>query len=175
MGKPRKISSPRALARAWAEYKATCDEHEIVEWEETTVTRGDEVTTERVDKTRKAPISYTILGFCVHLGISRAAWYSTYEQDPNYLDIVASIRAECETDVRSKFENGVINSRLAPLWMSKYGYGAKVETTSPTDAKQTNNLVDAVRDSLAVLTDSDELDPQPLDTNDTDQPPQGGD
>ena len=39
------------------------------------------------------------------------------------------MREECEIDARMKFELGVIDPKLAPLWMSRYGYSAKPEET----------------------------------------------
>ena len=150
-GRPRKIRSAKALADAWEEFKLSCDNTTTRKLVETTVRDADgEVHTE-TEQEVLTPISYTIVGFCVFLGISKAAWYSTYEKDPRFLDIVARVHSECEQDVRSKFERGVINTRLAPLWMSKYGYGAKVETTQ--EHKADNNLIDAIRGSLDALSD----------------------
>lgn len=154
MARKRRIASARALATEWEEYKAACDSYSTTCITDTETTTADGTEAVRVERTETHPVSYTIVGFCAHLGISRAAWYATYERDPRFVDIVARIHTECEVDVRRKFETGQINSRLAPLWMSKYGYGARVEAT--TEHKADNNLLDAIRDSLDALSDEDE-------------------
>ena len=64
-------------------------------------------------------------------GISRAAFYERYANDERFADIVTRMREECEVDARRKFELGVIEPRLASLWMGKYGYSAKQETAVP--------------------------------------------
>jgi hypothetical protein len=154
MARQRKITSPRALAARWDEYKALCDTNTRTVIKDEEVTRGDETDVTHAETTVSAPVTYTIVGFCAFLGISRRAWYATYEPDARFADVIALIHTECEVDVRQKFETGAINSRLAPLWMSRYGYGSKVEAT--TEHKADNNLLDAIRDSLAALGDEDE-------------------
>jgi len=61
----------------------------------------------------------------VFAGISRAAFYERYADNERYADIVTRMKEECEVDARKKFELGVIDSRLAGLWMSKHGYTTK--------------------------------------------------
>ena len=78
-------------------------------------------------------MSYTIEGFWVWVGISRAAFYERYVADARYADITTRMREECEVDARMKFELGVIDTKLAPLWMSKHGYSTKVETNQTDD------------------------------------------
>lgn len=153
-GRPRKIRSAKALADKWEEFKVYCDNYTTTRGKETTFIDADGEKHTESQQTASTPISYTIVGFCVFLGISKSTWYATYENDPRYSDIVARIHAECEADVRTKFETGVINTRLAPLWMSKYGYGAKIEATQ--EHKADNNLLDAIRDSLDALGGDDD-------------------
>jgi hypothetical protein len=43
------------------------------------------------------------------------------------------MKEECEIDAREKFENGTIDSRLAGLWMSNYGYSTKTDATVEAD------------------------------------------
>lgn len=151
MGRPRKIRSAKALAEKWEEFKVYCDTYTTTRKKETTFVDAESENHSESEQTVSTPITYTIVGFCVFLGIAKSNWYETYEPDPKYRDIVARIHAECEADVRTKFETGVINTRLAPLWMSKYGYGSKIETSQ--EHKADNNLLDAIRDSLDALTD----------------------
>lgn len=140
MARP-KMFTPAELLKKWEQFKEKCDNHTIVNTVNTksVTTEGKEKSTVKQDQTQtvRSPISYTIEGFCVFLGITRQAFYETYcknnednlsEEDKEFLDIVEFIREESEIDVRSKFETGQLNSRLAPLWMSKYGYSQKCES-----------------------------------------------
>lgn len=147
----RKISSPTALARMWDEYKAYCDSYTITQAVESTYTNPEGTTTGKSVKEILSPISYTKVGFLAFIGLTRQAFHVTYEQDPAYFDIVERIRIECEVDVRAKFETGQINSRLAPLWMSKYGYGAK--TDASVEHRADNNLLDMIQKSQIDLGD----------------------
>lgn len=150
----RKTFTLTELQQKWNEFKKKCDNNTINSTinrvNKTTDADGKKVTT-KTDNTQKirSPITYTIEGFCVFLGISRQAFYETYykkndenisEEDKAYLDIVELMREECEIDARAKFETGQINSRLAPLWMSKYGYSQKCE--SKVDANVEAKLED---------------------------------
>ena len=83
---------------------------------------------EFVSKELKRSITYTIEGFCVFAGISRAAFYEYYGDNPKYVDTVTRMKEECEVDARKKFELQVIPSQLAGLWMSNYGYTTKTDT-----------------------------------------------
>jgi hypothetical protein len=155
IGRRRVVKSPRAMLAAWDEFKGICDGNTTTYLKDVEFSKGDETVATHSETTTSAPVTYTIVGFCAFLGISRAAWYQTYEPDPKFADAIALIRTECENDVRRKFETGAINSRLAPLWMSKYGYGAKVETTN--EHRADNNLLDAIKDSLSALDDGDDV------------------
>lgn len=152
----RKISSPTALARMWEEYKAHCDSYTIKQVVNSTYTNPDGTTTGKSVKEILSPISYTKVGFLAYIGLTRQSFHATYEQDPAYTDIVARIRLECEVDVRAKFETGQINSRLAPLWMSKYGYGTKADAS--VEHKADNNLLEMIQKSQADLGDVPEDD-----------------
>ena len=83
----------------------------------------------------KRSVTYTIEGFCVWAGIARSNFYGTYAEDDRFRDIVTRMREECEVDARMKFELGVIDTKLAPLWMGRHGYSAKTEN-SPATAQQ---------------------------------------
>jgi len=127
----RRFASVKALATAWEEYKADCDARCVQSRETVTVeTDGDdgpETETMTTKRTRSAPVTYTILGFCNFVGISRMSWYELYEREEKYAEQVARMHAECEQDAREKFEQGLINAKLAGLWMSNYGYTTKQE------------------------------------------------
>lgn len=120
-GRPRKIASPKAMAEAWEEFKKTCDENTTIK------TQFSSSASDFITKVVPSPITYTIEGFCVHLGINRTVFYDTYDADPRFSDIVKKIRLECEIDMRKKFETGTIPTALAALWASKYGYSTKTE------------------------------------------------
>ena len=54
--------------------------------------------------------------------------------------MVTRMREECEVDARMKFELGVIDPRLAGLWMSRHGYSTKVEAESDVDMDLNINI-----------------------------------
>lgn len=120
-GRPRKIPTAKQLEERWEEYKYICDNKKVVKTEFSN--RESRFVTEEIP----APVSYTILGFCLYLGLARSGWYEYYESDEKYAAVVAKIHQECEKDVREKFETGTIPTSLAALWMSKFGYSTKTE------------------------------------------------
>lgn len=119
--RPRKIGCPEEMAILWGEYKAECDNHTIIKsFVEHGMLKNIEV---------RAPRTYTIKGFCLYLGINESTWQRTYKDEQLFSDVVEMIRMDCEVDSRGKFEDGILNPRLAPLWMSSYeGYSAKTQT-----------------------------------------------
>lgn len=122
MGKPRKIKSPQQMEKLWEEYKNYCDNQSVIAHE------FSQRNSQFVSAELRKKITYTVEGFCVYIGISRASFYSTYREDPMYADIVTRMSEECEIDARQKFETNTIPHQLAHLWMSKYGYSVKNET-----------------------------------------------
>ena len=142
-GKPRKIKSPAMMERLWEEYKDYCDNQLLVPVTEFNQRSGEFVS----DKIHKR-ITYTIEGFCVFIGMLRQVFYATYARDERYCDIVSRIREECEFDARSKFESGTIPHQLAALWMSKYGYSAKTETTTEKPNELLQSLLDLERGAV---------------------------
>ena len=124
----RKYKTAAQLANAWRRYKKYCDEY--------TVTRHTEEDGRARIVRVSSPITYTIDGFCVHEGITRQAFYRNYASVDPFCDVFEKMRAECEVDARVKFETGRIPSKLAPLWMSRYGYSSK-----PTEAESETDIV----------------------------------
>lgn len=119
MGRARKFKTAKALAGAWAEYKTWCDSR-------STLTHGFSAkNSEFISKKLQRSVTYTIEGFCAYVGISRQSFYETYAA--KFPDTFTCMREECEVDSRMKFELGIVDSRLAPLWMSRYGYSTKAE------------------------------------------------
>lgn len=121
-GRPRKFKSVKALTDAWTEYREWCDNQSVLTHE------FSPRNSEFVSKQLKRSVTYTIEGFCVWAGIARSNFYETYAEDEKFRDIVTRIKEECEVDARMKFELGVIDPKLAPLWMSKHGYTTKTES-----------------------------------------------
>ena len=74
---------------------------------------------------RSSPLTYTIEGFCAYEKISRQAFHQTYSTNEAFSRVVECIREECEVDARQKFETGQLPSKLAGLWMARYGYASK--------------------------------------------------
>lgn len=143
MGRPLKIKTPEEMEQLWEEYKADCDNQEVLTHD------FSSKNSEFVSAKLKRSITYTIEGFCVFVGISRQAFYGHYAEMKKYVDIVTRIREECEVDARKKFELQVIPSQLAGLWMSKYGYTTKVENnvsaTLETEQTKLDDLIKQMR------------------------------
>lgn len=121
MGKARKFKNANELETAWKEYKNDCDNQMVLTHD------FSSKNSEFVSKELKRSVTYTIEGFCVYAGISRASFYAYYADDERYADTVTRMREECEVDARKKFELQVIPSQLAGLWMSNYGYSTKTD------------------------------------------------
>lgn len=123
MGRQRKFKSVKALAEAWGAYKTYCDNQMVLTHD------FSSKNSEFVSKELKRSITYTIEGFCVFAGISRAAFYERYADNERFADTVTRMREECEVDAWKKFELQVIPSQLAGLWMSNYGYTTKTDAS----------------------------------------------
>ena len=122
MGRPRKFRSAKNLEEAWEEYKAWCNDRPVLTHE------FSSKNSEFVSAELRRSITYTIEGFCVYIGLARSAFYQIYGEDERFSDIVTRMKEECEIDARMKFELGVIDPKLAGLWMSKHGYTTKTDT-----------------------------------------------
>ena len=110
------------LEEAWEEFKNFCDNnHETVH--EFSQRNGEFISSDLRKK-----ITYTVLGFCNYLKLSRTTFYEYYRDNPEFKDVIERIQDECEIDARRKFETGVIPHQIAPLWMSNYGYSTKTDT-----------------------------------------------
>lgn len=142
MPRPRKFRSAKALSDAWAQYKAWCDDREVLAHE------FSAKNSEFVSKELKRSVTYTIEGFCVWAGISRAAFYERYTGDERFADTVTRMREECEIDARMKFELGIIDTKLAPLWMSRHGYSTRTETSAP-EKREDDPITAAIKEDLS--------------------------
>lgn len=137
MGK-RRFETPKDLEAAWEEYKAFCDNQNVITHEFSA--KNSQFCTAEL---RRA-ITYTIEGFCVYSGISRVQFYETYANGKDeFANIVTRMKEECEVDARKKFELGLIPTQLAGLWMSKHGYSLK--TDNQVSADITVNLADQIQ------------------------------
>lgn len=130
--------TPKSMAEAWEKYKVYCDSQTAIR------TEFSQKTSEFVTATIPAPITYTVKGFCIHNGITEQNFYATYNKNERFESVIARMKEECEIDARRKFENNTINSRLAGLWMSNYGYTTKAESK------------DEIRSSVVIVDDMDE-------------------
>lgn len=135
MARPRRFKTAKALSEAWEQYKAWCNDQMVLSHE------FSAKNSEFVSKELKRSVTCTIEGFCVWAGIARAAFYEHYAADERFADIVTRMREECEVDARMKFELGVIDTRLAPLWMSRHGYSAKTENSPATTQQQEDDPI----------------------------------
>ena len=125
----KKIETPEIMEEKWEEFKKYCDEQTVLTHD------FSAKNSEFVSKELRRSITYTLEGFCVFVKIPRRTFYDTYADNKRFSHIVTRMREECEIDARRKFELGMIEPRLAGLWMSKHGYSTKVEnqTTNPSD------------------------------------------
>lgn len=122
MGRPRRFKTARQMEETWEAYKLDCDNQMVLTHD------FSSKNSEFVSKELKRCVTYTIEGFCVFAGISRAAFYEYYAEDERFVDIVTRMKEECEVDARKKFELQLIPPQLAALWMSKHGYTTKTDT-----------------------------------------------
>lgn len=121
MGQRGRIKGPKQFLALWEEYKADCDSKTRVVYELNKKTG-------RYNKsTIVSPVTYTMAGFAVFLGMTKQNLTSTYSKNPKFEHVYARAKEECELDARTKFEQGYINPKLAGLWMAKYGYSTKQE------------------------------------------------
>lgn len=144
MGRPRKFKSAKALETAWEQYKAWCNDQKVLTHD------FSAKNSEFVSVELKRSVTYTIEGFCVWAGIARSIFYSTYGEDERFSDIVTRMREECEVDARMKFELGVIDTRLAPLWMSRHGYGAKVDM-NPAGSQEDDPITKSLKEAANAI------------------------
>ena len=122
VGRPRRFKTARQLEETWEAYKIDCDNQMVLTHD------FSSKNSEFVSKELRRCVTYTIEGFCVFAGISRAAFYEYYAGNERFVDIVTRMKEECEVDARKKFELQLIPPQLAALWMSKHGYTTKTDT-----------------------------------------------
>lgn len=143
MARPRRFKTAKALLDAWEQYKAWCNDQTVLTHE------FSAKNSEFVSKELKRSVTYTIEGFCVWAGIARSIFYRTYAEDERFSDTVTRMREECEVDARMKFELGVIDTKLAPLWMSRHGYSTKLENSQPAVQRQEDDpLTRSIKEAL---------------------------
>lgn len=148
MGRPRKFKSAKALAEAWEEYKSWCNDQKVLTHD------FSAKNSEFVSKELKRSVTCTIEGFCVWAGMARSVFYQTYATNEKFSDIVTRMREECEIDARMKFELGIIDTRLAPLWMSKHGYSTKTESAA-VSVQEDDPITRSLKESADVLAKTD--------------------
>lgn len=134
----KKINSAKAMEDAWEQYKMECDSKTV------TRTEFSQRLSQFVTAVIPSPVTYTIKGFCIFVGMTEQNFYETYAKNKKFELVIARMKEECESDARQKFENGTINSRLAGLWMSNYGYSTKSESK------------EEIKNSVVIVDDLDE-------------------
>lgn len=145
MGRPRKFKSVNALSAAWEQYKAWCNDQKVLTHD------FSAKNSEFVSAELKRSVTYTIEGFCAWVGLARTNFYETYANDERFRDIVTRMREECEVDARMKFELGVIDTRLAPLWMSKHGYGTKTVDMNPAGSQEDDPITKSLKEAADAI------------------------
>lgn len=143
IGRPRRFRSAKQLETAWEEYKEWCDRRLAIAHE------FSQKECDFVSAKLLRPVSYTIEGFCRYCKLARQTFYENYDKNPAFTDITTRMREEAEVDAREKFEMDMLPSRLAPLWMGRYGYTAKSETVQPGDNELLESLLRLEREALS--------------------------
>ncbi len=133
-GRPRKFNNSKQLEDAWEGFKNECD-NQIV-----TVNEFSQKYAQFVTAQLKRRIAYSIEGFCVFAHLTRSAFYDTYENAPEFSDIVTRMREECEVDTSLKLQTGEIPSQLAGLLLSRYGYSTKTENKTESKSQISGTL-----------------------------------
>ena len=122
VGRPRKIGNPDEMWTEWLAYKFDCDNHMKPQ---TVLDKAGNARTVLVS----APLTHTIEGFCLFLGITTSSFDRTYRSDEDYKEMIELMELDTHIDARSKFEDGSLNPKLAALWMGRHkGYSTKQET-----------------------------------------------
>lgn len=135
-GGKRSIPGPEELWESYLTYKENCNGRTVL------MTAFSQKEGRFVTQEVPHPVTATKKGFCAFLGMSEQNFYAVYAKDPEFELVIARIDLDCEIDAREKFENGTLDSRLAGLWMSHYGY------TQKTDAQVSNSVDVTIIDDL---------------------------
>lgn len=123
----KRFNSADEMLEMWEAYKDYCDNKTVVR------TEFSQKMSEFITAVIPAPVTYTIKGFCKFIKMTEANFYATYNSKKKFESVIARMKEECEVDAREKFENNTLNSRLAGLWMSNYGYTTNVSAEVDTD------------------------------------------
>ena len=132
------FKTAKTMWEKWDAYKEYCDTKTVIR------TEFSQKSSEFVTAVIPSPVTYTIKGFCLWCGMTEQNFYATYNNDKRVESVITRMKEECEIDARQKFENNTINSRLAGLWMSNYGYSTKTE--SKEEIKNSVVIVDDLDD-----------------------------
>ena len=133
-----KFRTPKSMWDAWCDYKVDCDGR--TKKQTTFSQREGRHITEEVP----APVSYSIRGFCVWIGMTEQNFYATYKDSnkDKFECVIARMLTECEIDTKEKLETARIEPRLAGLLLSKYGYSTTVE--QKTDFTNIDKLIEGI-------------------------------
>ena len=130
-GGNRTIPGPEELWLEFLNYKEQCNGKSVL------MTAFSQKEGRFVTQEVPHPVTATKKGFCAFLGMTEQNLHAVYMKDPEFESVIAQIDLECELDAREKFENGTLDSRLAGLWMSNYGYTQKTDTEVTSKASVT--------------------------------------
>ena len=123
----RRFKKPEDMWMAWESYKEECDNETVV------TTAFSQKEAAFVSAEVPHPTTYTLKGFVSSIGMTEQNFNATYEKKSTFESVIARMKLECELDARKKFEKGVIEPRLAGLWMSNYGYTTNVDNKVEAD------------------------------------------
>lgn len=121
MGTRNKCTTRKKLEQQWQAYKDDCEHQTVRTYNYNASSR------QYIPQELQKCIAYTIEGFCVYAGISRAEFRTFYEEDPKFSDLAMKMREECEVDAWKKFELQLLPPQLAGRWMDRYGNAPQEE------------------------------------------------
>lgn len=130
----KKINSEKIMWEKWNAYKDECDNKTVIR------TEFSQKASQFISAVIPAPVTYTIKGFCRFLEMTEANFYATYNKNAKFESVIARMKEECEIDAREKFENNTLNSKLAGLWMSNYGYTTNTNVDVDADMELNINI-----------------------------------
>lgn len=124
-----KAYSAEEIGEAWELYKHKQDINVKVERVKHSVIDADGI--EHIETEKREilqPLTYTEESFLRFLPLSLSTW-ERYKKDEDYADVMADIANDIKANVRERFEDKSIDTRLAALWMSRYPeYRTRQET-----------------------------------------------
>jgi len=152
VGRPRIFQTPDDLLSAWEIYKNYCDNKTSIK------TEFSNKISDFITKEIPTPITYTIEGFAVYNKMDRTTFYDTYVNNDSasnvnhngaFSHVASRMRDECIVDIRTKLDSGIIDTKLANLYLGRYKDLYSLPKVATDDSQeQLLNRLDTVLEKL---------------------------